>query len=146
MRRLNKEYNLNVCNHMVVKYGSVNRDNPQVVYITAKCWVTAPDTEKDYKAIIRNIEHKVRKNIQIFFTDGIDFQKKYILDFDVNTDSMNNSKKFLSLGIYLRQNDNAMKKLKDVGNFIYNKTSSVINSLVYSLHENGFLVDKTKKS
>jgi hypothetical protein len=37
MKRLNKEYKLDVCNYISLKYGTVNKDNPQVIYVACKC-------------------------------------------------------------------------------------------------------------
>jgi hypothetical protein len=86
MKRLNKEYKLDVCNHVVVKYGSVNKDNPQVVYVSGRCWVS-PQIKMDYDDVIYHIEKEMRKNIKLFLMDGINFDKKFILDFDINTDN-----------------------------------------------------------
>ena len=145
MARLNREYDLDICNHVIVKYGSVNKDNPQVIYITGKCWITATNDMIDHEKVIDKIEHKMKKNIRLFFMDGSSFQNKYILDFDLNTESMYGTKKFFSFGIYLRQNDNEIRTLKNIREVIENKASSVVNSLVYSLRENGFMVERSKK-
>lgn len=60
MKRLNKEYKLDVCNHMIVKYGSVNKDNPQVIYVNGKCWVS-PKHQMDYEYVISRIEKEMKK-------------------------------------------------------------------------------------
>ena len=86
MKRLNKEYKLDVCSHVVVKYGSVNKDNPQVVYVSGRCWVS-PQIKMNYDDVIYHIEKEMRKNIKLFLMDGINFDKKFILDFDINTDN-----------------------------------------------------------
>ena len=168
MQRLNKEYKLNVCNHIIVKYGSVNKDNPQVVYISGKCWVS-PQREMDYNNVIDGIEERMKKNIKSFLIeadysclanliesdfrktvrrvmlDGINFENRLILDFDVVTDKMFvGSRKYLCFEIYLRQNEKNKKRLKDLSSIITSKTSIIANSLAESLHRNGFLVGKQK--
>ena len=111
MKRLNKEYKLDVCKHISLKYGTVNRNNPQVVYVSGKCWVS-PLRVMNYGDIISNIEKEMRRNIKTFFIDEINFDNKYILDFDINVDNINpNEKKFLSFDFYLRQNEKNKKKL-----------------------------------
>ena len=110
MKRLNKEYKLDVCNHISLKYGTVNRNNPQVVYVSGKCWVS-PQRDMDYGNVIDNIEKTMRKNIKSFLIDGINFDNRFILDFDINIDGLvPREKKFLSFDFYLRQNENNKKK------------------------------------
>lgn len=144
MRRLNKEYKLDVCNHIIVKYGTVNKDNPQVIYVSGKCWVS-PQIKMSYGEIISNIEKEMRKNIKLFLIDGINFDKKFILDFDINTDNfIVGDKKFLSFDFYLKQNEVNKKSLKDLKNVINGKISTVVNNLVYLFKENNFTIEKRK--
>ena len=63
MKRQKKEYNLDVCNHIILKYGTVNRDNPQVIYVSGKCWIS-PKDEMNYGKAISEIERNMRKNIK----------------------------------------------------------------------------------
>lgn len=144
MKRLNKEYKLDVCNHVIVKYGSVNKDNPQVIYVSGKCWVS-PKHQMDYEYVISRIEKEMKKSIKLFLIDEINFTNRFILDFDINTDKFNiGDKKFLSFDFYLRQNDSDVKKLKDLKEMLSNKVSTVVNNLVYLFKENGFTVEKRK--
>ena len=47
MKRLNKEYILDFSNDIDVRFGSVNKDDPKVIYLSGKCWVS-PKFEDDY--------------------------------------------------------------------------------------------------
>ena len=146
MRRLKKEFKLDVSNHIIVKYGSMNKDNPQVIYVSGKCWVS-PQSEMDYESIISDIEKQMRKNIKLFFMDGINFDKKFILDFDVNTDKISvGDKKFLSFDFFVKQNNETTKQLKELKTIITGKVSTIVNNLVYLLKENNFIVAKTKRN
>lgn len=144
MKRLNKEYKLDVCKHISLKYGTVNRNNPQVVYISGKCWVS-PLRVMNYGDIISNIEKEMRRNIKTFFIDEINFDNKYILDFDINVDNINpNEKKFLSFDFYLRQNEKNKKQLGDLKDMLNRKVSTIANNLVYMFKENDFSIEKRK--
>ena len=144
MKRLNKEYKLDVCNHVVVKYGSVNKDNPQVVYVSGRCWVS-PQMKMNYDDVIYHIEKVMRKNIELFLMDGVNFDKKFILVFDINTDNFGiGDKKFLSFDFYLRQNEANKKPLKDLKNILNGRISTVVNNLVYLFKENDFIIEKRK--
>ena len=72
MKRLNKEYKLDVCRHISLKYGTVNKNNPQVVYVSGKCWVS-PLRQMNYELVFNDIEKKMRNNIKAFLIDGINF-------------------------------------------------------------------------
>ena len=126
MKRLNKEYKLDVCSHVVVKYGSVNKDNPQVVYVSGRCWVS-PQIKMNYDDVIYHIEKEMRKNIKLFLMDGINFDKK-----------------FLSFDFYLRQNEANKKSLKGLKNILNGRISTVVNNLVYLFKENDFTIEKRK--
>ena len=144
MKRLNKEYKLDVCKHISLKYGTVNRNNPQVVYVSGKCWVS-PLRAMNYGDIISNIEKEMRRNIKTFFIDEINFDNKYILDFDINIDNINpNEKKFLSFDFYLRQNEKNKKQLNDLKDLLNRKVSTIANNLVYMFKENDFSIEKRK--
>jgi hypothetical protein len=145
MKRLNKEYKLDVCNHISLKYGTVNKNNPQVIYVSGKCWIT-PLREMDYKSVFSSIEKNMRYNIKTFLIDDINFDKRYILDFDVSVDNLvPMEKKFLSFDFYLRQNEKNKKELLDLKDIINGKVSTIANNLVYMFKENDFTVNKTKK-
>jgi len=144
MKRLNKEYKLDVCNHVSLKYGSVNKDNPQVVYVSGKCWIS-PTEEVDYESAIKEVENDMRKNIRNIIVDGINFDKRFILDFDISTDGLfPKRKKFLCFDFYLRQAEKNKKKLSDLKEILSKKVSTISNNMVYMFKENCFLVEKKK--
>ena len=144
MKRLNQEYKLDVCKHISLKYGTVNKNNPQVVYVSGKCWVS-PLKQMDYANVINGIEKDMRKNIKNFLIDGINFDNKYILDFDISIDKLlPNEKKFLSFDFYLRQNEKNKKDIADLKDIFNSKISTIANNLVYMFKENDFTIQKTK--
>jgi hypothetical protein len=144
MKRLNKEYKLDVSKDVLLKYGSVNKDNPQVIYVSGKCWIS-PTREMDYDKVITDIESDMRKNIRKVFIDGENFENRFILDFDVSTDGLfPNRKKFLSFDFYLRQKERSKKKLSDIKEFINDKVRYVSNEMVFSFNDNSFTVQKSK--
>ena len=144
MKRLNKEYKLDVSKDVLLKYGSVNKDNPQVIYVSGKCWIS-PTREMDYDSVISEIESDMRKNIRKVFIDGENFENRFILDFDVSTDGLfPNRKKFLSFDFYLRQKERNKKKLSDIKEFINDKVRYVSNEMVFSFNDNSFTVQKSK--
>jgi hypothetical protein len=144
MKRLNKEYKLDSSDYVILKYGSVNKDNPQVVYISGKCWI-CPTVETDYDKVVADIESEMRKNIRKTLVDGINFDDKFILDFDISTDGLYpNRKKFLSFDFYLRQNERNKKSLVDLKQLLDSKVRYISNEMVFTFKENAFTVEKQK--
>jgi hypothetical protein len=144
MKRLNKEYKLDVSDNVTLKYGSVNKDNPQVIYVSGKCWV-CPTQETDYDSVISSIESDMRRNIRNVLVDGVNFENRFILDFDISTDGFfPNRKKFLSFDFYLRQNERNKKKLADLKQLLGGKVSLISNKMVFAFKENSFTVEKKK--
>ena len=144
MKRLNKEFKLDICDQILLKYGSVNKDNPQIVYISGKCWVS-PQTKMDYTLAINIIKKEMKNKIKTFLIDGENFCNKFILDFDISTDKMlPNEKKFLSFDLYLKQNENNKKSLKNLKEILNRKMRVIVNNLIYLFNENDFSIQKKK--
>ena len=126
MKRLNKEYKLDVSDYVLLKYGSVNKDNPQVIYVSGKCWVS-PTKETDYDGVIAKIESDMRKNIKSEFIDNVNFENRFILDFDISTD-----------GLY------PTRKLTDLRKILGDKVKTISSEMVFAFKENNFTVEKRK--
>lgn len=142
MERLSKEFKLNISNNISVKYGSVDKNNPKVIYIEGKCWIS-PLFEGDYTAHIDNIKAQFRKGVSKLLISNEVYSSKFILDFDVNTENMKiDEKKFLSFNIFLRQKSNSLYTLKDAK--LYERFPTMVNMLYNLLNENEFMVTKRK--
>ena len=143
-KRLNKEFKLDVCDSISLKYGSVNRDNPRVVYVSGKCWLK-PLKTMEYGNVIENIKARFVDNIKSRFLNNENFDNKFIVDFDVNTDKMNHGeKKFMSFDFYLRQNEQSQKSLKELKPLFSRKMNVISRDLVEILNENDFQVTRKK--
>ena len=146
-RHLNKEFKLNINDNIDVKYGSVNKDNPQVIYVSGKCWVKTFSIYNDNRTIMDDIKAKMEKSIKYNLMDGVLFDdRKLIMDFDINTDAIIiGKKKYLSFEFFLKQCDDNIRDLNSLKSHMENKLKTVVNDLYYNLYENGFEVTKNKK-
>ena len=63
MERLNKEYYLNFHDKINLKYGSVNKNLPQVIYVCGSSWIT-PKFNGEYYSIINSIFSKFKSQLQ----------------------------------------------------------------------------------
>lgn len=145
MKRLNKEFKIDVCKSIALKYGTVNREDPRVVYINGRCWIT-PTSEMEYGSVLSSIEANMRKDIKRHFIDKVNFDDRFIFDFSVNTDNLSPSvKKFLTFDLYVRQNNGRKKPLKELKGIVEGKMSVIANNLSMDLKENDFSVSQKKR-
>ena len=144
MKRLNKEIKLNVCDYMNLKDGSTNKDNPQIVYISGKAWIS-PKFNGDYESLLNRIKFNFRKHIKKNVIESNIFENKFVLDFDLNSSNMQkDKKKFMSFDLFLKQNTNNIITLNELNMPLSNYISCIANDLVYNFHTNDFDVAKKK--
>ena len=142
MKRLNKEYILSSYCQIDARFGSVNKDDPKVIYLSGKCWV-APKFEDDYNKIMETIKRDFRQSISSFLYKNDCYSSRFILDFDINCDDMKiNKKKFLSFNVFLKQSNQPPYKLSDES--LSCGFSDLINSLYCSLSDNEFSICEKK--
>lgn len=143
MERLNKEYDININNYVRMKYGSINRLNPIVVYINGKSWI-APTFEGDYEELITKIFNSFKKELKSQVNSSPYFDNKIVCDFDLKTSSLKENKKnFLSFEFYIKQKRNVIQ-LKDMKLLIKNTFKGAIDKLVDNLINNSFIMTKDK--
>lgn len=145
MKRLTKEYSLKINDYIDVKYGSVNREKPIVIYLEGKTWLS-PNYVGDYETtidcIIKKFKNEITENIK---NDDI-FENKFIFDFDVKAASLRENKKsFVSFDIFLKQPEVNYKMLKELKSHIINNYKHIIDNLAYDLSNHTFSLSKTKR-
>lgn len=145
MKKLNKEYKLNVSNHIVLKYGSTNKENPQIVYVLGKAWIK-PNFDGEYEHIIDNVKKRFKIDIKRNILKSEYFDDRFVIDLDFNPVNMKNGKKkFISFDLYLKQNTNNVKKLTELKETLSYEMGNIANNLVYDFNNNSFVVTKSKK-
>lgn len=143
MERLNKEYDININNYVRMKYGSINRLNPIVVYINGKSWIS-PTFEGDYEELITKIFNSFKRELKSQVNSSPYFDNKIVCDFDLKTSSLKENKKnFLSFEFYIKQKTNVIQ-LKDMKLLIKNTFKGAIDKLVDNLINNSFIMTKDK--
>ena len=141
--RLNKEYELNIDNYFDVKYGSVNRLNPLVIYITCKSWIL-PNKEINYKKHIDVLLNEFKHKLKQIISKSDLFDNKFIYDDCINYTSMNmNKKNYFSFEFYIKRYD-CNSNLYDLNEVIESLFKDTINDLSNKLN-NDFILTKSKK-
>jgi len=143
-KRLCKEYKLNINDVFRLKYGTMNRLEPRVVYIEGKCWVGNSedgDFSDDIKYAMRRFKNSIKTNVLKVNT----FDDFLLFDYDISSPIMeHNKKKQLSFSAYIRQKG-VLRDAKKLKEEIENIFEPSMGLLEFILSNNGFDATKTKK-
>lgn len=144
MIRLNKEIKLNNCKNISLKYGSINKNDPQVIYVSGKMWL-CPTYDGDYNEQINLMHNNFKKRLNSVLSDSVIFEKKHILDFDLNVENLiKDKKKFFSITFFIKQKREKLVNLNNIKNIISSDFGYLFKELENELIENEFEVSKTK--
>lgn len=142
MKKMVKEIKLNVSNKVTLKYGTMNRESPKVVYINVRTWIT-PMYEGNYNDAMSFILNKYKKEFKSRLLATGKFERGMIFEFDINPSAMKyGHKKFLSFDIFAKQVD--CVNLKDLNNELSECIGNVSDNFVECLENNDFSVSKLK--
>jgi hypothetical protein len=141
MKRFNKEYNLTKYGSIQMKLGTINKDDPKVVYVSGRCWLT-PNIEIDYNDAFEEIKKRVCRKVKSVINDDEGFSNKFIFNFDINPESfMLNKKKYFAFDIFFRQNDEMKRKLKSLIPEFESNMTDICSEMVDGLEEFGFSIE-----
>lgn len=142
MKKSVKEIKLNVSDSIVLKYGTMNRENPKVIYINGKTWLM-PLYEGDYENVVNQAISIYKKVLKKRLLETDKFERNMLCEFDIRPEAMKvNKKKFLSFDIFIKQKHCLeMKKLKDELSECVGNASDIFAD---SLTQNDFLLSKVK--
>lgn len=142
MKKSVKEIKLNVSDSIVLKYGTMNRETPKVIYINGKTWLM-PLYEGDYEKVVNQAISIYKKDLKKRLLETDKFERNMLCEFDIRPEAMKvNKKKFLSFDIFIKQKHCLeMKKLKDELSECVGNASDIFAD---SLTQNDFLLSKVK--
>ena len=141
MKRTNKEINLNFINSCEISYGTTNKFNPKVVYLTCKTWVK-PKENKDYHKIIEDNFITLKKELFNKISNSTIFDKNFITNFEITKSAFKiNKRNFLNFEIYLKQKNNILM-LQDLENDIVTLFKPLINNLIENFENNSLTITK----
>lgn len=130
-----------------VKIGTVNKKDPQVIFISCNCWAT-PQVQldrKEYDKVIEKITDEIRYYVKDIFINTGCFDRKNIFDMDICTEEMVKGKsKYLNFDLYLKQNQGEIKGLNEIEPYISSKLKTLFNDIIDLFKKNDFVIGKTK--
>lgn len=141
MKRTNKEINLNLIDSCEISYGTTNKFNPKVVYLTCKTWVK-PKENKDYHKIIEDNFINLKKELFNKISNSTIFDKNFITNFEITKSAFKiNKRNFLNFEIYLKQKNNILM-LQELENDIVILFKPLINNLIENFENNSLFLSK----
>lgn len=103
-KRTSKEYFINKDSLIKTKYGTLNKNNPEVLYLRSKTKLKATINKKDYKDDLTEICTQFQKYIKDLIKSNIDFDR-YICTFETpERGIIYNKPSHLKYEIYLHPN------------------------------------------
>jgi hypothetical protein len=144
LKRRNKEYQMGSINGLSVKYGTTNKIDPRVVYITGKAWVK-PLRKIDYSDSLDRIRNRMEKRIMNRLKTMVGMDKKYIFDLNLSPMNMKVGKpKFMTFNIFLRQDKLSVKSLESIGSVLDVTMSPLIEEMTNDFNDDYFVIDTNK--
>lgn len=141
MKRLNKEYSLDISDYIDVRYGSVDKLNPVVIYVTCKTWL-CPQCIEDYDENIDSVFNDFKKKLRKSIMDSKYFENRFVCDFDLKTASVRENKKnYISFEFFIKQT-NTVYPLKDMKDTMKDTFKGIIDDLVINLEKHTFKLTK----
>lgn len=145
-KRTFKEYGMDKIGGVSLKFGSVNRIEPHVVYLIGKAWVK-PTREHDYGETLSLVKKNLEDRLKRTLSYTKDFESKYILDFSLTPINMIVGKaKFLQFQIFLRQNRKDVKGLERVKEALNENLRPIIRAMVTDFEDNNYNLSDRKKA
>lgn len=148
MKRIKSESNF-TDEDFKIKIGTMNKKNPDVVYIELGSYISPKKEEKSYKGLISNIEKNSKETaINILQNSGI-CKNDFIFISEIADERISIDKKsYLEIQIYIKptesiKNENKFSELSKKIN--ENCVSKIIPCLKEYISENGFEYYKSRK-
>jgi hypothetical protein len=143
MKRTNKEIKLNIHDLCDISYGTTNKYQPKVIYLSCKTWVE-PKEDKEFNSIIENIFINFKKELFKEILKSQTFDKNFISNFEIKSSSLQIHKKnFFNFEIYLKQKSRILL-LPDLENNVVDLFKPLINDLIVNFQNNSLILTKGK--
>ena len=124
-----KEIILDINNNYKIKMGTVDNKNPKSIYISLSAWGELIDDDEtiNYGSVINKLRKQIKHNINSVINPNDFHKNKYIVDLDMRSSGISNSKRsFMSCEITLYQKNNISVNKP----FIINRTTNIVQNII----------------
>ena len=129
-----------------VKIGTTNKENPQVIYVDGRVFLSPSEVMDNYSDEIEDISKKFKRTIGERLRTNEIFADRFILNFDISSSRMIKDKRsFLSFQFFLKQKNTAPLKLGTVKEKSEIFINSLLSNLEGDIQSHCFTLHKTRK-
>jgi hypothetical protein len=145
VKKFNREKELFLNDKIELRYGTVNRINPNVVYVVGNTWVV-PKYEGDYKRDVLNIVNRFKKLLRKKVNDSDTFDNNIVCDFDIKFATLRQNKKnCITFEIFLKQNSkNDLIEFNSLSNKLNEIFKEIVIEFLFDLKEKSFIVNRNR--
>lgn len=142
-KRLRKNYKINDIDKASIQYGTNDKINPQVIFLSFKTWIKPTFEDEAYVSVFENSKRQIKKIISNFIFDTNIFSSKYIIDFIFNPIKLTlKSRKFMQIDIFFKQSNK--KCIPINSDTFYSAFTILSNDIINNLEENDFSLSNRK--
>lgn len=128
-----------------IKLGTINKDNPEIIYINGGTFIQPKELKDDYFCDIKTLCKKFRHYIKLELLNNKNFTNDFISNFDIKLSGLKpNKKTYLSFEIHIKQT-NPIENIKSIESETVNITTNIINNIVGDLSRLEYDITKNKK-
>lgn len=123
-KRTTKEYKLDDNNNIGIKskYGTLDKNNPEILYIRSRAIITPVIKKKDFSEDIALVKKEFEKNIKRVILNSNIFENKHICSIEMSENGIAFGKKsHMKYDIYVKPKENKLLEeyFDDVKNLVY---------------------------
>lgn len=130
-----REIKLDKTNKFNIKYGTLDKNNPEVLYIRAKAKIKPNNKKSDYCQEIASIKKDFVKMVNNIIVNDKSVYNKHICCFDANDNGMvYNKNSYIKYDIYIKPI--IIKHIDEYRSYVSDLTSILNNNLTTLLEKN----------
>jgi hypothetical protein len=139
-KRTTKEYKLNNNVKIKTKYGTLDKNNPEILYIRSRATITPEIKKKDFSEDIALIKRIFEKNVKTIIFESNVFENKHICNIEMSENGIAFGKKsHVKYDIYIKPK--ISKKLEEYKNDVIDLVCLFNQNLSQSLTENNIKIE-----
>lgn len=142
-KRLRKNYKINDIDKTSIQYGTNDKNDPQVIFLSFKTWIMPTFEDEAYISVFETSKRQIKKIISNFISETKIFSSKYIIDFILNPIKLTlKSRKFMQIDIFFKQNN---KECIPINSDTFSSAFTILsNDIINNLEENDFSLSNKK--
>ena len=137
-----REYKLENVGDIKLKFGTTDRLNPEVVYLTGKLWVSHHG-DGNCERKMEKVRERLRKRIEAWLPSEPSLKQRFVLGYDIFTANMDTGvRKLLTFDVLLRQRE--LRELTEVRDSVSSALRPMLKDMISDMKSFGFETHEKK--